>query len=270
MGRLIVALLLLAFAPARLAAFETLGPVWPGATTTFHVNIPAVGGDPNWNDAFEGAMADWNAVTPFTFVIVRNSSANPCSNPNVTPPKNGARFSTTVCGAAWGATTLAVARTWSTSGGATFLQSSIIFNSNRSWDVYNGPSQKPGFVGIFDFRRVAGHELGHTLGLGHEDDVPAIMATFIGDLEVPQQDDIDGVNTLYPDVDADGVAYPFDNCPMSFNPGQKDLDGDGLGNACDMDDDNDGVPDTSDSCPKNFSPKQNDTDGDGLGNACDI
>ena len=51
-----------------------------------------------------------------------------------------------------------------------------------------------------DFRRVAVHELGHALGLTHEDDVPAIMATNqrTGNTIVkPQADDIAGVQALY-------------------------------------------------------------------------
>jgi len=40
-----------------------------------------------------------------------------------------------------------------------------------------------------------------------------------------------------------------DNCPDDYNPSQADVDGDGLGNACDPDSDNDGVPDVDDECP---------------------
>jgi hypothetical protein len=51
------------------------------------------------------------------------------------------------------------------------------------------------------------------------------------------------------DRDGDGVDDPDDSCPEVPNADQADFDGDGQGDACDLDDDNDGVPDTTDSCP---------------------
>ena len=52
-----------------------------------------------------------------------------------------------------------------------------------------------------------------------------------------------------PDSDGDGVPDAQDNCPTVGNASQSDLDGDGLGDACDDDRDGDGTPNASDECP---------------------
>ena len=100
-------------------------------------------------------------------------------------------FTVTNCGLSWGANVLATAYMYSTGG--RFIQTGITFNSNFGWSIYTGPIRS----GAYDFQRVAVHELGHALGLGHEDAVPAIMHTQTGSIEHPQADDIAGVRAIY-------------------------------------------------------------------------
>jgi len=76
------------------------------------------------------------------------------------------------------------------------------------------------------------------------------------------------------DADGDGIPNATDNCPNVANPDQKDGDGNGIGDACDLsnpdaDSDGDGVKNGVDNCPSVSNPDQKDTDGDKIGDACD-
>ena len=165
------------------------GPKWSGATTAYHVSIPGDNG--LWDTSFESAMTQWNSATVFKFTVFKGQYADPCNDPNVNPPVNGVAFTATSCGLSWGANVLATTYLYSTR--VRFIQTGITFNSNFGWSVYTGPIRP----GTFDFERVAVHELGHALGLDHEDDVPSIMHTRTGGIEHPQTDDIAGVRAIY-------------------------------------------------------------------------
>ena len=81
------------------------------------------------------------------------------------------------------------------------------------------------------------------------------------------------------DSDSDGVFDEYDNCPNTPNLYcemvndqytciMKDIDSDGLGDACDNDSDNDGVEDNLDAFPLDPS-ETTDTDDDGVGDNAD-
>jgi hypothetical protein len=59
-----------------------------------------------------------------------------------------------------------------------------------------------------------------------------------------------------PDVDEDGIADLYDDCPEDFDPQQADADGDGAGDVCD-------------NCAALFNEDQGDADEDGFGDRCD-
>ena len=73
------------------------------------------------------------------------------------------------------------------------------------------------------------------------------------------------------DSDGDGFGDVIDKCPTTFTPPFQNLDrdGDGLGDVCDNDMDGDGIANTLDNCPTVPNLDQQDLNGNGIGYACD-
>ncbi len=181
------------------------GKKWPSPSASFYVQVTN-GPSGDWDTPFTNAMAKWSNNTIFKYSVAGSTSWDPCSNPN-SSAKNGTKFSDTVCGNAWGATTLGTTISWNNSQ-KIYVQAGIVFNSKFTWGVYDGPWETASLVNVADFQRVALHELGHAIGLQHEDRVPAIMETAVttGTTIIdPQPDDINGVEAIY------GVSGTFSN-----------------------------------------------------------
>ncbi len=147
-----------------------------------------------FNAAFSVAVDSWNAATDFTFTRIDDSD-DPCLTPEimqgVVTRHNGIVFNATTCGdGEFGETVLAVTQSWFTSEQR--LQSGIVFNTKWNWTIYSGPWQ----ADPADFRRVAVHELGHVIGLGHTR-LAGVMTAKVGNIETPQADDILGVRVMY-------------------------------------------------------------------------
>ncbi len=86
----------------------------------------------------------------------------------------------------------------------------------------------------------------------------------------PGQEDVDGngIGDACQDTDLDGVLDINDNCPLVANPGQEDVDGNGIGDAC-QDTDADTILDINDNCPTVANTDQADANGNGVGDVCD-
>ena len=76
-----------------------------------------------------------------------------------------------------------------------FIHAGTVFNSNVNFGFYDGALRG----NTIDFRRVALHEMGHALGLGHENNssIPSVMQPFVDNSYRPTLDDVRGVRALY-------------------------------------------------------------------------
>ena len=109
-------------------------------------------------------------------------------------------------------TTLAI--TLQTFVGARMIETDMVFNNSFNWNAYDGPLRRATTGGgtLQDFQRVALHELGHVLGLGHPDEqgqsVAAVMNSRISDIDILQIDDIPGAYDIYLGA-ISGLNLPF-------------------------------------------------------------
>ena len=163
---------------------------WPGSKFTFYTGSLS-GADGLWIEAFQEAANRWNdSATDLEIAIVGESATGKCTSAG----NNAASFEDDVCGDEFGAGVVAIASTYRNPLLNRITKSDIFFNRAIFYLVYDGDD-----FGVVDFRRVAVHELGHSMGLAHsaasEDD--SIMFPAVGNSFIPQFEEVVLLRAVY-------------------------------------------------------------------------
>jgi hypothetical protein len=198
-------------------AFVQLNPpsVWPDGDITMHLQLGPLNGSlsdgsASWNAAARAAFDLWNPhMNRVKFATVADSSAAVGDGNGF----NNVVFSSTIFGRAYGDSVLAVTTHWRV--GSRRVEADVLFNTKYTWDSYRGPLRSG--VNTAEFTRVAIHEFGHALGLGHPDqdgqNVAAIMNSTAGNIDGLQTDDTNGARFIY--ADRTGLELPSILIPLA-------------------------------------------------------
>jgi len=176
---------LLCFIGTHALAFTTLEGTWPNGQIEFNINYSSA-----YDRAFVDALKAWSPYANIQFSCTTASSAVPCLNDGI----NSYGFSTSLCGTKWNDGVLAVSiNHYDKRHRNRLIDTDILINAKRHWGIHTAPySDDP-----IDFSRVAVHEVGHALGLGHSKSRLSVMYPYYSEIRKPYPDDINGIRYLY-------------------------------------------------------------------------
>ena len=164
--------------------------------------FPSLGyGEQSWNRVAERALARWNAVgvgagEDHEYFVV----GDPAIGGNVCNRDDGineVRFASSICGLGWG-DAIGIARRRVVDGRTVHVD--VLFNAQMPLNAYPGPLQ-PAAVGgvLYDFYRLALHEFGHAVGLGHPDEAGQVVDAVMNSAPIADDlraDDVAGARAV--------------------------------------------------------------------------
>ncbi len=178
-------------------SYEFKGNKWIGAKATIWADIPGISNSGiAWNSAFLSAAQEWNEKTVFDLAVVPIARES-CKADGF----NSIKFATDLCGQTFNDATIAVTvlkYEEQQLGPDAIIEADIVVREDIPLDIFDGDLQQKGRpLNTIDFRRTVLHELGHVIGLDHEQLQVAIMQPELSDTFKLQPDDIAGANKLY-------------------------------------------------------------------------
>jgi Matrixin len=155
-------------------------------------SFPLYDGSTTWEQVYAASTTVWNTVMGNLVLTTTVSSGTVGPQDGI----NEAFFGTSIAGYNLQPDDLAITVIYYE--GSTLTEADTVFKSTVPWNSYTGPLLNNG-NGPIDFRRVAIHELGHTIGLADINGTNplAIMDIDISDIYYLTSDDIAGAQALY-------------------------------------------------------------------------
>jgi hypothetical protein len=157
-----------------------------------------IDGSTDWNAVTEGALGAWNPfLNRVSFRVIRDSTAGQA----IRNSTNNVIWGTDVYGDSFG-DAVAVTRWLYRPSDNSIVEADVIFDRGRTWNSYRGNLRSASGGGtLYDLRRVALHEFGHVIGLGHPNEhgqsIAAIMNSRVSNTDTLQADDTDGARAIY-------------------------------------------------------------------------
>jgi hypothetical protein len=188
---------------------------WNSGWTNMYISTTSMPAGSSWDSKLQNAMWHWNNVkgSGFNFYVGRDTDGSH----NSSNGKNEVYFDSSETGSALAVTHVRSHCYWLFGWNYGLDETDIAFNTSLAWST--GSLNYGNLGSPYSFEGVALHELGHALGLNHEDRWMATMNSYYpnsGTLGYykewdPNADDRLGERNLYPDgtteTDVAGSAF---------------------------------------------------------------